>query len=90
MLLDQYSRRERVHRVPRQHGDGCLKDDRPAVELRSHDVHGRASHTNTVFERLGAFNQSGATLVGSTGAERVQGGLVSWDMFDLLQAGATE
>jgi putative ABC transport system permease protein len=40
---------------------------------------------NTVFERLGAFNQAGATLVGSTGAERVQGGLVSWDMFDLLQ-----
>ena len=52
MLLDQYSRRERVHRVTREHGDGCLKDDRPAVELRSHEVHGRASETNTVFERL--------------------------------------
>ena len=28
---------------------------------------------------------TGATLVGSTGAERLAGGLVSWDMFDLLQ-----
>ncbi len=40
---------------------------------------------NTVFERLGAFNSTGATLVGTTGAERIAGGLVSWDMFDLLQ-----
>jgi hypothetical protein len=31
------------------------------------------------------FNATGATLVGSTGAERVAGGLVSWDMFDLLK-----
>ena len=29
--------------------------------------------------------RTGATLVGSTGAERLAGGLVSWDMFDLLQ-----
>jgi putative ABC transport system permease protein len=40
---------------------------------------------NTVFEHIAAFNATGATLVGSTGAERVAGGLVSWDMFDLLQ-----
>ncbi len=40
---------------------------------------------NTVFERIGAMNSTGATLVGATGAERIAGGLVSWDMFDLLQ-----
>ncbi len=40
---------------------------------------------NTVFAHIGAFNGTGATLVGSTGAERLAGGLVSWDMFDLLQ-----
>jgi len=40
---------------------------------------------NTVFEHIAAFNATGATLVGSTGAERVAGGLVSWDLFDLLQ-----
>ena len=40
---------------------------------------------NTVFEHIGAFNATGATLVGSTGAERLAGGLVSWDMFDLLK-----
>jgi putative ABC transport system permease protein len=40
---------------------------------------------NTVFEHISAFNATGATLVGSTGAERIQGGLVSWDMFDLLE-----
>ncbi len=40
---------------------------------------------NTVFAHIGAFSGTGATLVGSTGAERLAGGLVSWDMFDLLQ-----
>jgi putative ABC transport system permease protein len=40
---------------------------------------------NTVFEHIGALNSTGATLVGATGAERIAGGLVSWDMFDLLQ-----
>jgi len=40
---------------------------------------------NTVFERIGALNSTGATLVGAAGAERIAGGLVSWDMFDLLQ-----
>jgi len=40
---------------------------------------------NTVFEHIAAFNATGATLVGSTGAERLAGGLVSWDMFDLLK-----
>ena len=40
---------------------------------------------NTVFAHIGAFNGTGATLVGSAGAERLAGGLVSWDMFDLLQ-----
>jgi putative ABC transport system permease protein len=38
----------------------------------------------TVFERMAALNSTGATLVGTTGAERLAGGLVSWDMFDLL------
>ena len=40
---------------------------------------------NTVFEHIAAINSTGATLVGAAGAERVQGGLVSWDVFDLLQ-----
>jgi putative ABC transport system permease protein len=40
---------------------------------------------NTVFERIGAMNSTGATLVGSTGAVRLSGGLISWDMFDLLR-----
>ena len=40
---------------------------------------------NTVFEQIAAMNSTGATLVGATGAERIAGGLVSWDTFDLLQ-----
>ena len=40
---------------------------------------------NSVFEHLAAVNTTGATLVGSNGAERIAGGLVSWDLFDLLQ-----
>ena len=40
---------------------------------------------NTVFSQIGAMNSTGATLVSSTGAERIAGGLVSWDTFDLLQ-----
>ena len=40
---------------------------------------------NTTFERLAAMNSAGATLIGANGAERISGGAVSWDMFDLLQ-----
>ena len=40
---------------------------------------------NTVFSQIGAMNSTGATLVSATGAERIAGGLVSWDTFDLLQ-----
>jgi putative ABC transport system permease protein len=40
---------------------------------------------NTVFSHIAALNSTGATLVGASGAERLSGGLVSWDTFDLLQ-----
>ena len=40
---------------------------------------------NTVFEHIAAFNSTGATLRTASGPERVQGALVSWDLFDLLQ-----
>ena len=39
--------------------------------------------TNAVFEHIGAVNSTGGTLVGNAGADRVAGGLVSWDMFDI-------
>ena len=39
---------------------------------------------NTVFERIAAFNATGATLVGADGPQRLSGGLVTWDTFDLL------
>jgi len=42
-------------------------------------------HQNTVFEHIAAFNSTGATLQTASGPERVQGALVSWDLFDLLQ-----
>jgi len=40
---------------------------------------------NTVFEHIAAFTSTGATLQTAGGPERVQGALVSWDVFDLLQ-----
>jgi len=40
---------------------------------------------NTVFERIVAMNTTGATLVGAGGAERLSGGLVSWDTFEMLR-----
>ncbi len=40
---------------------------------------------NTVFEHIAAYNATGATLQTASGPERVQGTLVSWDLFDLLQ-----
>src|SRR6185312_11709655 len=40
---------------------------------------------NTVFERIAAFNSTGATLQTGSGPERLQGALVSGDIFDLLQ-----
>ena len=40
---------------------------------------------NTVFEHIAAYTSTGATLQTVSGPERVQGTLVSWDLFDLLQ-----
>ncbi|HXQ76806.1 MAG TPA: ABC transporter permease, partial [Gemmatimonadaceae bacterium] len=40
---------------------------------------------NTVFEHIAAFNSAGATLQAVDGPERVQGALVSSDLFDLLE-----
>lgn len=40
---------------------------------------------NTTFDRLAALNSAGATLIGANGAERISGGAVSWDTFELLQ-----
>jgi hypothetical protein len=40
---------------------------------------------NTVFERIAAFASTSATLTADAGPERITGGLVSWDLFDLLQ-----
>ncbi len=40
---------------------------------------------NTVFEHIAAYNSTGATMQTASGPERVQGALVSWDVFDLLQ-----
>jgi putative ABC transport system permease protein len=40
---------------------------------------------NTVFSHVVATNATGATLIGSGGAERIAGGLVSWNAFDMLQ-----
>ena len=37
------------------------------------------------FERIGAMNSTGATLSARTAQSVSPGGLVSWDMFDLLQ-----
>ena len=42
---------------------------------------------NSVFERIGAYSTSSATLVGADGPERIQGAQVSWDMFQLLGVG---
>ena len=40
---------------------------------------------NTVFAHIAAFNSAGATLQTVDGPERVQGALVSSDLFDLLE-----
>ncbi len=40
---------------------------------------------NTVFDHIAAFNATGATIQSVSGPERVQGTLVSWDLFELLQ-----
>jgi putative ABC transport system permease protein len=39
---------------------------------------------NTVFERIGALNSTGATLIGKDGPQRIAGALVSWNMFELV------
>ena len=39
---------------------------------------------NAVFERIAAFNSTGATWNGKDGPQRLTGGLVSWDTFELL------
>lgn len=40
---------------------------------------------NTVFERIIAINSTGASMNTRTGPERLSGGLVSWDAFELLR-----
>jgi putative ABC transport system permease protein len=40
---------------------------------------------NGVFEKIAAFNTSSATFTESGIPERITGGLVSWDLFDLLK-----
>jgi putative ABC transport system permease protein len=40
---------------------------------------------NTVFERLAAYTSGSGTLLEGDGPERIQGALVSWDLFDLLR-----
>ena len=52
MLLDEYPRRQRFHRIVVQHRNGRLQDDRPAVQLGRHEVHGRAADADAILERL--------------------------------------
>jgi putative ABC transport system permease protein len=40
---------------------------------------------NAVFDRLAAYTSASATLVGPDGPERIQGMLVSWDLFPALR-----
>ena len=40
---------------------------------------------NTVFERIAAYTNGSGTLLEGDGPERVQGALVSWDLFELLR-----
>ena len=40
---------------------------------------------STVFERIAAFNSTGASLATDSGPQRLTGGLVSWDAFELLR-----
>ena len=40
---------------------------------------------NTVFEHIAAFNSTGATLATDSGPQRLSGGLVTWDSFELLR-----
>ena len=39
---------------------------------------------NSVFERIATYSSTSATFTNENGPERVQGALVSWDMFQLL------
>jgi len=40
---------------------------------------------NAVFDRVAAYTSASATFTSADGPERVQGALVSWDLFPLLQ-----
>ena len=42
---------------------------------------------NTVFERIAAYTATSGTLLEADGPERIQGALVSWDLFELLRVG---
>ncbi len=52
MLLDEDSCRQRLHRVGIEHRHGGLKHDWAAIELRRHQMHGRAAHAHAVLQRL--------------------------------------
>ena len=52
VLLDEDARRQRLDRVVVEHRNRRLQDDRPAVELGGHQMHGRAGHPDAVLERL--------------------------------------
>jgi putative ABC transport system permease protein len=64
----------RVHEVLQQYGRFAVA---PATFLDWRQQ-------QNVFERIAAYNSTGATLNAKGGPERVNGGLVSWDAFDLL------
>ena len=42
---------------------------------------------NAVFERIAAYTATSGTIVEADGPERIQGALVSWDLFELLRVG---
>ena len=52
MLFGQDPRRQRIHRVVFEDRHGGLQDDRSAIELGRHEVHGRTRDAHPVRERL--------------------------------------
>ena len=52
MLLDEDPRAQRVGRISVEHRHRPLNDDRSAIELRRHQVHGHAADLDAVLERL--------------------------------------
>ena len=52
VLLDKDPRGERIHGVVIENRHGRLQHNRSPIEVCGHQMHGRASHPDTVFERL--------------------------------------